>query len=244
MVVWNPGPLCQNQVAPLVVLKVDPERFRFSVYHYQDEGLPTPVTIQEWQGRTGASVLFNAGLFKADYSYIGLLFKEGRSLGSKRHQVWNGLFVAEPRVPGVRKARVVDLAIEAFPDHDPVYREAAQSLMLLDRTGEPRVRQSNKRAHQTVVAESQEGNAVFVMKTTEAVGLWELAVCLKKGFPLIHRAMAMDGGASSDLLVRADLLAAHRGGEESHFWQDLVTGNRIPHIRLPAVIGILPRGAR
>ncbi len=39
MAVWKPGPLCDYQVAPFVVLKVDPERFRFAVYHYQDEGL-------------------------------------------------------------------------------------------------------------------------------------------------------------------------------------------------------------
>ncbi len=241
MAVWKPGPLCDYQVAPFVVLKVDPERFRFAVYHYQDEGLPAPLTIQDWQGQTGASVLFNAGLFREDYSYLGLLFKNGRSLGSKQHPHWKGLFVAEPVVPGMRKARVVDLAAESFSDQKPVYREVAQSLMLLDGTGRPRVRQSGQRAHQTVVAEGRSGDAIFVMKTTEAVGLWELADCLKKGFPLIHQAMAMDGGASSDLLVGAELVAAHRGSEEAFLWQGFVTGGGTPHIRLPSVIGILPR---
>lgn len=241
LAVWKPGPLCDNQVAPLVVLKVDPERFRFSVYHYQDEGLSAPLPIQEWRDRTGASVLFNAGLFREDYSYLGLLFKNGRSLGSKQHPHWNGLFVAEPVVPGLRKARVVDLAAEAFSDLKPVYREVAQSLMLLDHSGRPRVRQSNLRAHQTVVAESRTGDAMFVMKTSEAVGLWELAACLRKGFPLVHQAMAMDGGASSDLLVGADLLAGHRETEESSLWHSLVTGGGMPHIRLPSVIGVSPR---
>lgn len=239
--VWTPGSSCGNQVASLVVLKVDPERVRFSVYHYQDEGLSAPLTIQEWQGRTGASVLFNAGLFREDYSYLGLLLKNGRSLGSRQHPHWNGLFVAEPVVPGMRKARVMDLAAEAFSELEPAYREAAQSLMLLDRTGTPRVRRSHKRAHQTVLAESREGNAIFVLKTTEAVGLWELAACLREGFPLIHQAMAMDGGASSDLLVTADLLAGHRETEDAGGWSELIAGTGMPHIRLPSVIGLSPR---
>ncbi|MBI4400991.1 MAG: hypothetical protein HY581_05110 [Nitrospirae bacterium] len=238
--VWDPTSHCGDEVPRLFLVKVDPERYRFSTYHYRDEGLPAPLTIQEWQQRTRASVLFNAGLFREDFSYLGLLFKEGRSLGTKRHGVWQGLFVAEPVEPGLRKAGVLDLAFEPFDEEKPAYREAAQSLMLLDRTGKPRVRQTGKRAHQTIVAEDGAGNIV-VMKTADVVGLRALADCLHKRFPTIHHAMAMDGGASSDLLIDADLMPEHHGGENPRPWHPLVDSSGMPHIPLPSIIGALPR---
>ena len=136
--VWEPGLTCDDEVPPLIAVRVDPERYRFATYHYIDEKLPAPLTIKEWQRRTGAGLLINAGLFRDDYSYMGLLFKEGRSLGSKRHAQWQGLFVAEPTAPGLRKARIVDLSIEPWDQTQAAYREAVQSLMLLDRQGKDR----------------------------------------------------------------------------------------------------------
>src|SRR5690349_17412428 len=109
---WTPGPTCHDEVPPLIAVRIDPEQYRFATYHYKDEKLPAPLTIKEWQRRTGADVLFNAGLFRDDYSYMGVLLKDGRSLGTKRHAQWQGLFVAEPTAPGLRKARVMDLAVD------------------------------------------------------------------------------------------------------------------------------------
>lgn len=237
---WEPASRCEEQVPALFVVKIDPDRFRFAIYHYRDEGFAAPVTIQEWHRYTGATVLFNAGLFREDYSYLGLLFKEGRSVGSKRHALWHGLFVAEPAEPGFRKARVLDLTIEPFSEERPAYREVAQSLMLLDRSGQPRVRRTDKRAHQTVVGEDEDG-AILLIKTADTVGLWTLADCLHRGFPALRHAMAMDGGASSDLLIDGELLDRHRKSGTLPPWHPLVDGKGLSHIALPAVIGILPR---
>lgn len=242
---WEPGPTCDDEVPPLIAVRVDPERYRFATYHYIDEKLPAPLTIKEWQRRTGAGLLFNAGLFRDDYSYMGLLLKEGRSLGSKRHAQWQGLFVAEPVAPGLRKARVVDLALEPWEMDKPAYGEVAQSLMLLDQGGKPRVRQTGKRAHQTIVAEDRDG-FILVLKTTDVVALWELATCLRSEFPTIYQAMVMDGGASSDLLIEGNLPGqGHNGvGLSVQSFQDLVDGGGMRHIPLPAVIGVLPRDAQ
>lgn len=240
--VWEPGQTCDDEVPPLIAVRVDPERYRFATYHYIDEKLPAPLTIKEWQRRTGAAVLFNAGLFRDDYSYMGLLLKEGRSMGSKRHAQWQGLFVAEPTVPGLRRARVMDLAVEPWDMEKMAYREAAQSLMLLDRQGNPRVRQTGKRAHQTIVAEDREG-FILLLKSTDVVSLWELATCLRSGFPAIHQAMVMDGGASSDLLIDGNLSEQSANGTPASVqsYQDVVDGGGMRHIPLPAVIGVLPR---
>ena len=233
--VWTPGDACE-QVPPLYMVKIDPERFRFSIYHYRAEGLDVPLTLGDWHQRTRALVLFNAGLFMDDFSYLGLLYKDGKPLGGKRHGQWQGLFVAEPLAPGIKKARVLDLKAEPFDEDKPAYQEAAQSLMLLDRHGTPRVRQSGKAAQQTVVGENREGRLLVIMSKGE-VPLWELAVCLRDGFREISHAMAMDGGASSDVLIGSELAGARTGA----MWEPLVDGKGLSHVPLPTVIGVSPR---
>ncbi|HZC67540.1 MAG TPA: hypothetical protein VE201_02875, partial [Nitrospirales bacterium] len=89
--VWNPRTQCPD-VAPLVAVEIDPDRYRFTVHYYQQDGFSDPLDIRQWQERTGHDLVFNAGLFRENYAYLGLLYGNGRSLGSKRHVTWLGLF--------------------------------------------------------------------------------------------------------------------------------------------------------
>ena len=238
--IWKPGERCPETDRFLAV-KVDPERYRFSVHYYGQEGLLHPPTIDEWQRRTGHEILFNAGLFRENFAYLGLLLKEGRSLGSRRHSTWQGLFVAEPQTPiSTPKAGVLDLADDTFHEDRPTYREAAQSLMLLDRTGTIRVRQTGKRAYQTVVAEGRDGH-ILILKSLGLVSLHGLGQCLRDTFPSIKLAMAMDGGSSSDLFVSDSLWNSAEPSDARTNWKDLFAGRSTAHIPLPTVIGLSPR---
>jgi uncharacterized protein YigE (DUF2233 family) len=238
---WDPAAACPG-IPPLLMLQIDPERHQFSVHQFRDAGMATPLTINEWQRHTGGYVLFNAGLFREDYSYLGLLLKDGRPLEGKRHHSWQGLFAAEPTEPSQRKARLFDLAFDLIPDgaRHFSYREAAQSLMLLDRTGKPRVRPTGKRANQTIVAEDGEGK-ILVMKSVGPAPLYGLAECLRDAQPNVRQAMAMDGGSSSDLIASPELLATvpDRGPQQK--WRSLLDGYATHHIGLPAVIAVQPR---
>lgn len=237
--VWNPHTQCPD-VAPLVAVEIDPDRYRFTVHYYQQERLSDPLDIHQWQERTGHDLVFNAGLFRENYAYLGLLYGNGRSLGSKRHPTWLGLFVAEPAEDRSRRARVLDLTFDTFDERQPSYREVAQSLMLLDRTGKVRVRQTGKRAHQTLVAEQANGH-LLVLKTTEAVSLHALGECLRDAFPSLRQVMAMDGGSSSDVAVSPLLRQATSKMAGVHTWMPLLEGSIATHIGLPAVIGVSPR---
>ncbi|MBI3806545.1 MAG: hypothetical protein HY281_03375 [Nitrospirae bacterium] len=237
--VWNPHTQCPD-VAPLVAVEIDPDRYRFTVHYYQQDGFSDPLDIRQWQERTGHDLVFNAGLFRENYAYLGLLYGNGRSLGSKRHATWRGLFVAEPAADGSRRARVLDLTFDTFDEQHIPYREVAQSLMLLDRTGKIRVRQTGKRAHQTLVAEHGNGH-LLVLKTTEVVSLHALGECLRDAFPSLRQVMAMDGGSSSDIAVSPSLQQATTKMARLHSWIPLLEDSITTHIGLPAVIGISPR---
>jgi len=237
--VWNTQAQCPD-VAPLIAVEIDPNRYRFTVHYYQQDGFSAPLDIRQWQERTGHDLVFNAGLFRENYAYLGLLYGNGRSLGSKRHAIWLGLFVAEPAEDRSRRARVLDLTFDTFDERQPPYREVAQSLMLLDRTGKVRVRQSEKRAHQTLVAEQGDGH-LLVLKTTEEVSLHALGECLRDAFPSLRQVMAMDGGSSSGVAVSPSLRQAMSEMAGLHAWLPLLEGSTTTHVGLPAVIGISPR---
>jgi hypothetical protein len=237
--VWNPHTQCPD-VAPLIAVEIDPDRYRFTVHYYQQDGLSDPLDIRQWQERTGHDLVFNAGLFRENYAYLGLLYGNGRALGGKRHATWLGLFVAEPVEDRSRRARVLDLTFDTFDEQQPPYREVAQSLMLLDRTGKVRVRQTGKRAHQTLIAEHGNGH-LLVLKTTETVSLHALGECLRNAFPSLRQVMAMDGGSSSDVAVSPSLRQTTAAKAGFHTWIPLLENSVTTHIGLPAVIGISPR---
>jgi uncharacterized protein YigE (DUF2233 family) len=238
--VWDPHTQCLD-VAPLVAVEIDPNRYRFTVHYYQQDGLSEPPDISQWQERTGHDLVFNAGLFRENYAYLGLLYGNGRSLGSKRHTTWLGLFAAEPATDrSSQRARVLDLTFDTFDEQHVPYREVAQSLMLLDRTGKVRVRQTGKRAHQTLVAEQGDGH-LLVLKTTETVSLYALGECLRDAFPSLRQVMAMDGGSSSDVAVSPSLRQATSKMAGIHSWIPMLEDSFTTHIGLPAVIGISPR---
>jgi len=235
--VWKPGTACVD-VPPTLVTDIDPERYRFSVHFYAQEGLPQPPTIKDWQQQTGHHLIFNAGLFRDNFAYLGLLYKNGQSVGSRRHLMWQGLFVAEPMVTTKPNARVMDLAVESFDEQRLAYKEAAQALMLLDRAGKIRVRQSGKRAFQTVVGEAANGH-ILVFKSLDPVTLFDFGQCLHDTLPALYQVMSMDGGSSSDLLIPESLWKGHDKGHPA--WKSLFAGTTAVHIPLPAVIGISPR---
>ena len=230
-------------VSPMVAVDIDPVRYRFTVHYFRAERLDEPPDIQEWRARTGHDLVFNAGLFRENFAYLGLLYGNGQSLGSRQHSTWLGLFVAEPMASGTANAKILDLAVDTFDEQQPPYREAAQSLMLLDQQGRIRVRQTGKQAQQTIIGEQDNGH-ILLFKTTQIASLYDIARCLHFAFPALRRAMAMDGGSSSDVALSPTLIRAGERTGENPNWARFVNGIGPGHIRLPAVIGISPRGEK
>ena len=239
--VWDPSSVCSD-LSPLVVSEIDPLRYRISVHYFRNEPFEEPPDIHEWQRRTGHDLVFNAGLFRENFSYLGLLYAQGKPLGGKRHASWMGLFVAEPTEAGSARAGILDLSIDPFNEQRPPYGEAAQSLMLLDRTGKVRVNPSGKQSQQTIVGELKNGH-ILLMKTTEPTSLHAIGRCLHEAYPQIRQAMAMDGGSSSDVSISPALQKAVEKTAGTHSWIALLDSGPTGHIGLPAVIGISPRGA-
>lgn len=192
----------------VAMLRVDPNRYSFKV-------LAVPKgqnghTAEEWREQSGALAVFNAGLYTPEKRHLGYLLQNGLELSPQVPQQ-DGLFLAGPREPELPAARILDLRYTPFDPRLNPYRQAAQSLMLLDRFGMIRVRRSPRVANRTALALDDQGR-ILVVVTEGGHTLWELAQALKNSGLALREVMTMDGGAESQLAVAVgDFTYEHYG---------------------------------
>lgn len=221
--------------ARLALLRVDPERYAFRVLSGEvgDEGF----SAADWRKRSGALAVFNAGQFTAQHAYLGLLIKDGQLITRPVNNM-EAVFVSEPEDPSQPKARVLDLRYTPLPTQPAPYRQAAQSLMFLDRFSQVRVRRSGKVANRTLVAEDGQGR-ILVMISEGKHTLWDLANFMADAGLGLREVMCMDGGAEAQLDLEVGGFAYRQTGGPGGS-PDLPLP--WPAAKLPAALGIFPRG--
>jgi hypothetical protein len=226
-------PYCRRGSAEIAALRLDPAHARLRVMHYSLIDAPRPLNIVEWQRRTGALAVFNAGQFYPDWSYMGLLVCSGRAVSSDPHPAFKAALVASP-THGVPAIRVIDLELQPLDPRAPGWREVAQSFMLFDRGGTVRVRKTDHVANRTVVIEDRHGRVV-VLTTEGGYTLADLAEWTRRSPLAAAQAMAMDGGYEAEMCVRTSEFRYASFGR----WD----GNADPaspgaHALLPAVVAV------
>jgi hypothetical protein len=191
-------PWCRRGSAEIAVLRLDPALARLRVRHFSLTRSKTPMNIVEWQRSTGAIAVFNAGQFYPDYDYMGLLVCSGHVVSDELHADFKAALVAGPYA-----AHVLDLTRQPLDPAHPGWDEVAQSFMLLDESGDERVRKSDHIANRTVVAEDAKGR-VLVITSEGGYTLWDFAQLLRKAQLGVSHAMSMDGGREAELCVSTD----------------------------------------
>jgi hypothetical protein len=226
-------PYCRRGSAEIAALRLDPAHARLRVLHYSLTDAARPPNIVEWQRRTGALAVFNAGQFYPDFSYMGLLVCSGHVVSADPHPAFKAALVAAP-VRGTPAIRVLDLEQQALDPRAPGWREVAQSFMLFDAKGGVRVRRTDRVANRTVVAEDHHGRVV-VLTTEGGYTLADLAEWVKRSPLGAAQAMAMDGGYEAELCIRtAEFRYASFGRWDGN---DDVSAPGA-HAQLPAVIAV------
>lgn len=218
----------------LALLRVEPARYSFRVLAGEigDEGM----SAAQWRQKSGALAVFNAGQFTPQHAYLGLLIQDGRQI-TRPVTNMEAILVAEPEEPGLPPARIIDLHYTTLPLPQSPYRQAAQSLMLVDRFGQVRVRRSDKVAHRTLVAEDGQGR-ILVMISEGKHTLWDLARSIAEAGLGLREVMCMDGGAEAQLDLAVDGFTYQQTGGPKGA-PDLPLP--WPAANLPAALGIFPR---
>ena len=194
-------PWCRRGSSEIAVLRLDPTQVRLRILHYSRQPDRTPLSIIEWQRRTGAVGVFNAGQYYPDLSYMGLLVCDGQAISARLHPQFKAALVASPRGGG-RAAHVLDLDRHPLDPASPGWREVAQSFMLFDGRGAPRIRKSDLVANRTVVGEDRRGR-LLVITSEGGYTLWDFARLLQRAPLDLSHAMSMDGGYEAEMCVSA-----------------------------------------
>lgn len=226
-------PFCRWGSPQIAVLRIDPARSTIRVHHYSNFAERRPLSIVEWQKRSNAQAVFNAGQYYPDFSYMGLLVSAGRVISSRVHPSYQAALVAAPVGRGPR-ARVLDLARQPLDSRAPEWREVAQSFMLFDSTGSLRIRRSSQVANRTIVAEDREGR-LLVITSEGGYTLHELARLLLASPLKLSHAMSMDGGYEAELCVR---VGGFRYASFGPWKPDVEPDSPGAQVPLPAVITV------
>jgi hypothetical protein len=149
--------------------------------------------------------------------------------------------VAEPKgmSPDLPRATILDLLTTPVDPKKLPWTQGVQSFpLLLDYKGKIRVRNSDKRAHRTVIATDRNGNILVFNTANRFFTLFEFAEFLKKSAFNIDSALNLDGGTEAQLAVKTE------GFEffSPPSWEKSI-GNLIDEQKfwLPSVVGVFPR---
>lgn len=193
-------PYCRTGSAGIAVLRLDPEQVRLRVHHYSRQGATRPFDVLEWQRRTHAVAVFNAGQFYPDQRYMGLLASGGEWVSKRPHRDFQGLLVADRTSAGGGGAHVLDLAATPVTPESLAWNEIAQSFMLFDSSATVRVKKTERIALRTVVAEDRH-HRIVVFVSEGAYTLADFATILIGSSLQLTHAMSMDGGHEALLAV-------------------------------------------
>ncbi len=204
-------------------------------HHFAAAKLDGPMTIGEWAEQTGAPILFNAGQFDDELNHLGWLKADGAWIAEHRKKKWKGLLVSGP-LDGAPWAGVVDLE-QSNPNIADQYRHVVQSMMLVDDKARVRVRDSDKTACRTVVAQDDEGR-ILIMVSEGAMTLGDLARWLPTTGLGIVRAMNLDGGIEAQLAVATPELTFEMYGQYGTGTTVFQAGPGQIEYPLPAVVAV------
>lgn len=218
------------------VVKVDPGKFLFKPHRFDEDKTKDKseiynniVPIDKWAQKkelNNALVIFNAGQYRDDYSYMGSLKRDNKNLGSDTIKNWKGFLVS-----GKGKAEILDSEDPNKEKEIDKYPNVIQSFMLFNNK-KIRVSNSNWKANRLIIAQDKDGY-LYIFHTAGGITLWNMAKHLiELGF---ERAMSMDGGYEAELYIK----------EKGSYFGQWETNNNgdisIPGIRcpLPAVVGVV-----
>ena len=185
---WDDGALFES----LYLLRIDPEYYRFDVGYSPGE----PLSLEAWQKQTGALIVLNGGFFDENNEATGMVISEGQSYGSS-YEGFGGMFTVDGAGPDIRW-----LQDQPYND-DEILVAALQSFPMLVLPGGqlPPENDSHDVARRTVIGRDQDGRLITMVSGLGRFSLAELARYLVSSDLNLDRALNLDGGASTGMLL-------------------------------------------
>ena len=182
----------------VLVIRLD-EPVELVPHSYDRAGFDGPETVGTWVEKLGVPLVFNAGQYDENLRHLGWLKAQDQWLSKYRKEQWKGLLLSGP-IGHEGWSRLADLE-DVDAKIIERYEHVVQSMMLVDHDGKIRVRESDRVACRSAIAEDAQGRLIFLM-TQGATTLADFARWIPQSGLNIVRAMNLDGGVEAQVALR------------------------------------------
>lgn len=178
-----------DELAQLVVVRIDPQRYRFRAMYRPGE----PLSLTGWrQLAPAASLIVNANFFDERHRALGLVVSDGMASG-RAYSDRGGAFlihdgqpaIVSYRAPSLLKAKGIEQAIQGFP----LLVEGGEQTYFADGKGE--------RTRRTIIGIDRGGQVLIMVAPFLGLSLADLSAWLPQTDLDIAAAFNLDGGGST-----------------------------------------------
>jgi len=182
-----------DELAQLVVVRIDPSRYRFRALYRPGQ----PASLAAWRALApAASVLINANFFDSRYEALGLVLSDGLAYGDA-YQNRGGTFFIRNGAPAVRANHPeIASSIEGA-------EQAVQGFPLLVDHGKQAyfARSRGERTRRTLIGIDKRGDILILVSPFLGLSLADLSAYLPETDLDIETAFNLDGGGSTLLAL-------------------------------------------
>jgi exopolysaccharide biosynthesis protein len=190
--VINESELESGAYKTLYLLRIDPAHYRFEIGYRPED----PQSLARWSTDSGALIVANGGFFNDEGEATGLIIADGNVSGTSFEEFGGMLSIVDGR-PELRwltqepylPSEELTAALQSFP-------------MLVEPGGKLGVKENDgERARRTVIAQDSESRILLIVAPSATFTLSEISRYLVDSDLNIDRAINLDGGASTGLLL-------------------------------------------
>lgn len=219
-------------------LRIDPEKYEFSLYSAMWEGPPR--TVGEWAREHNLLATINAGMYQADgLTSTGYLRDAGNINNGRVAGRYGGFFVAGPQKNGLPGARILDKNSDAWKDALQNYRLVAQNFRLIGPDKANLWPQSPEKHAVAALGEDTAGKIYFFLcpQVVTVHNFVEALLAQPENVLDLKAAIYVEGGVQAAMYV---------GGQKNITWMGshpaaLFFGQSMLEVPLPNVLGVSAR---
>ena len=212
------------------MLRIDPALFRFSLHSVSAEG-PAPHSLPDWAEQEDLALAINASMYLPDRVTSTGYLRYGAHVNNPRiHSKFGAFFVAEPDMPDLPLAAILDRERDLWAEQLPHYMLVVQNYRLIDTDGKVLWLPGGPEHSIAAVGQDRQGHILFIHCSTPMTGEAFAAALLR--LPLALRSlMYVEGGSQAAMLARCPKLSRLWIGQSSTgFLQRTENGTALPNV--------------
>ncbi|MDR0827075.1 MAG: hypothetical protein LBN33_04230 [Desulfovibrio sp.] len=184
------------------ILRIDPEKHEFTLGMASEEG--RAYSLLDWSLHLDLRAGINASMYLPDGVTSTGYMRKGQSVNNEKIGGRLGaFFVANPTLPGLPKARILERGASGMPFLPDDYSIVVQNFRFMDSAGNVLWREGGPVHSIAAVAEDAVGRILFIL-CREPLPSEVFAARLKDFALSLRTVMYVEGGAQAGLFLRLD----------------------------------------